>query len=231
MATPAIILFVVTCLAQTIVGIRGDGTVLIRGSRSVHDSERENDAMDNGSSGHAEDISLEHHHGRRYSGRKHNPSESQLSHVEDDSFDFYVYSMSYQPEFCRENNEKFAGCHDPNESWEGQMTIHGLWPSRNDGSWPSTCSQEKLDDTLLQDLSRDMLQEWPNVKATTNSPAYKNFWGHEWAKHGTCSGLSQEEYFSTALKLLLTTPSIVKENYGSAVEREDLEEGYGGVDE
>mmetsp|Transcript_5634 Transcript_5634/g.12821 ORF Transcript_5634/g.12821 Transcript_5634/m.12821 type:complete len:297 (+) Transcript_5634:165-1055(+) len=224
MATPAILLFVVTCLAQIIVGIQG-GTV--RGS-SVDDSDGEN-IIDNGS-GHDEGISVEHHHGHRYSGRKKGPSRSQYHHEEGDSFDFYVYSMSYQPEFCRENNEKFVGCHEFNESWEGQLTIHGLWPNRNDGTWPSTCSQEQLDTSLLQNLSNDFEKKWPNIKASSTSPAHQAFWSHEWQKHGTCSGLTQHDYFATALDLLLPTPSIVKENYGSVVKRGDLEEGYEGGD-
>ena len=44
-------------------------------------------------------------------------------------FDFYVYSMTHQPEFCRENDERDAGCRDHQESWEWQLTIHGLWPN------------------------------------------------------------------------------------------------------
>jgi len=47
----------------------------------------------------------------------------------DHSFDFFIYSLSYQPEFCRENHERFVGCKDFQENWEGQLTIHGLWPS------------------------------------------------------------------------------------------------------
>jgi len=208
------------------------GSSGINGSSDGENTSVGNNSNDVGSSGtNDEAISFGHHHSHSHynGGRKYTPSNAQVSHgVEDSSFDFYVYSMSYQPEFCRENNEKFVGCHDPNKFWEGQMTIHGLWPNREDGSWPSTCSQEKLDDSLLQNLSDTMSKEWPNIKATKDSPAYDSFWSHEWVKHGTCSGLSQEDYFSTALKLLLPTPSVVKEKYGDIVERTELEKGFGG---
>jgi hypothetical protein len=61
-------------------------------------------------------ITVEHHHSSHHQGHgqsphhdNNDPSKSSASHEKDGrsshSFDFYVYSMSYQPEFCRENNE------------------------------------------------------------------------------------------------------------------------------
>ena len=45
------------------------------------------------------------------------------------SFDFYVLSMSYQPEFCfQHRHEKFAGCENPMDFWKSSLTLHGLWP-------------------------------------------------------------------------------------------------------
>ena len=98
---------------------------------------------------------------------------------------------------------------------------------REDGTWPAMCSNEKLDTTLLDKppFSDKLAKEWPNVKASAISPGHESFWGHEWSKHGTCSGLTQQNYFETALDLLLSTPSIVKEKYGSVVNRNDLLQG------
>ncbi|KAL9186840.1 hypothetical protein ACHAXT_010560 [Thalassiosira profunda] len=97
----------------------------------------------------------------------------------------------------------------------------------DDGTWPSMCSNEKLDIALLEDLSDELSERWPNIKSPPASPGHESFWSHEWQKHGTCSGLDQHSYFSTALNLLLPTPSIVKEKYGSVVKRSELMEGYG----
>ena len=152
--------------------------------------------------------------------------ENQHRHHSDDTFDMYVLSMSYQPEFCRENHEKWDGCHKFSLTWEGQLTIHGLWPQRSSGTWPSTCSNEQFDITLLEDLSDLLAQKWPNIKAPSDSPHHDEFWAHEWSKHGTCSGLSQHKYFETALNLLMPTPSVVKKNYGKTIKRDDLEKGY-----
>ena len=98
---------------------------------------------------------------------------------------------------------------------------------REDGTWPAMCSNEKLDTKLLDSppFSDKLAKEWPNVKASASSPGHESFWGHEWSKHGTCSGLTQQNYFETALDLLLSTPSVVKEKYGSVVNRKDLLQG------
>ena len=70
-----------------------------------------------------------HHHGGHYNNGGYDNNSNSNNNKKDDSFDFYVYSMSYQPEFCRENHEKFVGCQHYKENWEGQLTIHGLWPN------------------------------------------------------------------------------------------------------
>lgn len=131
MATPAIFLFVVTCLVVLLHGSRGDDT------SDTTSSELRGETIDNANNGgivHSimggtEDF-LERHHGHHYNGYhpRGQPHHSN-SKDHDSSFDFYVYSMSYQPEFCRENKEKFVGCHHYSTNWEGQLTIHGLWPN------------------------------------------------------------------------------------------------------
>jgi ribonuclease T2 len=96
---------------------------------------------------------------------------------------------------------------------------------RNDGSYPSSCTNEALDPDLLADLSNDLAAKWPNVKAMSGAE-HASFWSHEWSKHGTCSGMDQRTYFATALGLLLPTPPIVGERKGSVVSREELVSGY-----
>mmetsp|Transcript_27476 Transcript_27476/g.58371 ORF Transcript_27476/g.58371 Transcript_27476/m.58371 type:complete len:304 (+) Transcript_27476:276-1187(+) len=234
MAAPAFLLLIVTIVAGISRGGTSDendggggGRFPARGSAVVDEGGGEAIEKIDG-------ISLERHHGHhngRGSGNGKGPAADPSDRQGDDGgFDFYVYSMSYQPEFCRENNDKFAGCRSFKEEWEGQLTIHGLWPNRNDGTWPSACTDEKLDLSLLEDVRADLEERWPNVKAPSASPGHEAFWAHEWSKHGTCSGLEQQDYFMTALDLLMPTPDVVKEKYGSAAMREELEAEYLGED-
>jgi ribonuclease T2 len=144
------------------------------------------------------------------------------------NFDFYVLSMSYQPEFCYQHrHDDFSGCEAPLEFWRGSLTIHGLWPEFKDGKYPSTCSSEKFNPETVDDLGEDRFNTfWPNVKATDHSRSHYSFWEHEWTKHGTCTGLSQDEYFDTALTHFLPSPNIIRENYGSTVNKSDLLRAY-----
>eukprot|EP00581_Thalassiosira_minuscula_P031240 CAMPEP_0183785438 /NCGR_PEP_ID=MMETSP0739-20130205/66498_1 /TAXON_ID=385413 /ORGANISM="Thalassiosira miniscula, Strain CCMP1093" /LENGTH=160 /DNA_ID=CAMNT_0026029441 /DNA_START=781 /DNA_END=1263 /DNA_ORIENTATION=+ len=75
-------------------------------------------------------------------------------------------------------------------------------------------------------MSEELNERWPNVKSSIDSIDHMSFWNHEWTKHGTCSGMSQKDYFQTALDLFLPTPSIVLENHGSVVPKTELQEQF-----
>lgn len=94
--------------------------------------------------------------------------------------------------------------------WKYNFTIHGLWPQYNEtDGYPSYCDITEFDPAQLPSQTT-MLERWPNVQATNpNSTDYTDFWKHEWDKHGTCSGLTQYDYFDVALNMtyMLPTPS------------------------
>jgi ribonuclease T2 len=99
------------------------------------------------------------------------------------AFDFYVMALSWSPGFCASP----AGRNDTQQCGTQRnfgFVLHGLWPQYENGGWPETCTTEALDRSLVN----GMLDIMPSPKLIA----------HEWAKHGTCSGLSEKEYFEDA---------------------------------
>src|SRR5437763_15696110 len=83
-------------------------------------------------------------------------------------FDFYLLNLSWSPEFCH-SHPSAAEC-----AMHSTFVLHGLWPQNRDGSYPQNCSSAPgpADPSQYSELYPD-----PSLLR------------HEWAKHGTCSGL------------------------------------------
>lgn len=102
-------------------------------------------------------------------------------------FDYYLFTLSWAPEFCATNpNGRTSAECDPKKHMG--LIVHGLWPQYNNGQWPQDCSSTP-----------------PAASATVNHmlpimPS-SSLIQHEWAKHGTCSGLSTQDYFAAIEKL------------------------------
>ncbi|CAK4072337.1 unnamed protein product [Aphanomyces euteiches] len=58
---------------------------------------------------------------------------SSQGHGTSGSFDFYVFSQSWQPYFCTTGNHR--GCENPTDFMSSSLTIHGLWPNYNSGDF------------------------------------------------------------------------------------------------
>jgi ribonuclease T2 len=142
----------------------------------------------------------------------------------------YVYAYSWTPGFC--HGQKYPGCTDPLPYWTTNFTIHGLWPQYATNGYPSTCTSEPFDASIPQQIGENkMIQYWPDVKYDVTSASYNSFWQHEWTKHGTCSGLSQLDYFSQALDLTnrIPTPSVLYDSIGKNVSANAVRIGFGGA--
>eukprot|EP00940_MAST-03C_sp_MAST-3C-sp2_P003232 g3232.t1 len=72
-------------------------------------------------------------------------------------------------------------------------TLHGLWPEAEN------CGGESFDESQVSDILSEMRKFWLSCPEYNNSD--EDLWTHEWSKHGSCSGLSQHDYFSTGLAL------------------------------
>jgi len=103
-------------------------------------------------------------------------------------FDYYVLSLSSAPQFCKSHpDDRSAEC-NPHP---GGFVLHGLWPQYAQGGWPESC---KFD---AQHRSVPSLDAEGEAVGVTAFPT-KKLMGHEWSKHGTCSGMTPTKYFHAA---------------------------------
>jgi len=99
-------------------------------------------------------------------------------------FDYYVLSLSWSPTFCL-THQQDAQCTGKGYGF----VLHGLWPQYAKGGWPQFCSPG----VRLTAAERD--------KGLTLFPTRKLL-EHEWAKHGTCSGLGAMGYLDASDRAL-----------------------------
>jgi ribonuclease T2 len=92
-------------------------------------------------------------------------------------FDFYLLNLSWSPEYCH-SHPSAAEC-----AAHASFVLHGLWPENAGGQNPENCS---------------------NAPGPSDPSAYRDIYPdaglleHEWSTHGTCTGLSPDEYFNEA---------------------------------
>jgi ribonuclease T2 len=89
-------------------------------------------------------------------------------------FDYYLFTLSWSPQFCATHSSSECSSHPG-------FVVHGMWPQNNDGTFPENCSQAAGPSNPQQYL--DLI---PTVALIA----------HEWATHGTCSGLAPDAYFT-----------------------------------
>jgi ribonuclease T2 len=105
------------------------------------------------------------------------------------NFDFYLLTLSWSPTHC--SSDEGRGRDDDLQCRAGRpfgFVLHGLWP-QNERGYPESCETseprrlgaEALDIALKLSPSEKLVQ-------------------HEWEKHGTCSGLTQEGYYAAAAR-------------------------------
>lgn len=100
------------------------------------------------------------------------------------NFDFYLLALSWSPDYCATSRND-----DPQQCSIGKklaFVLHGLWPQYERG-YPRYCSNEKLPGNLRS--------QFPDLFPNTS------LYTHEWEKHGTCTGLTPEQYLALSKQL------------------------------
>ncbi|MBN9561868.1 MAG: hypothetical protein J0H14_14250 [Alphaproteobacteria bacterium] len=114
-------------------------------------------------------------------------------------FDFYLMSFTIAPSFCA-LSARYADKQECRAATDAgyramPLTVHGLWPNRERVSvnlQPQYCAGPPLG--RLSPALREKLAHWmPGVADGLDR--------YEWRRHGACSGLTPEAYFSAAIRL------------------------------
>ncbi len=101
-------------------------------------------------------------------------------------FSYYLLSLSFAPDFCAQK----GGTKDIRECGTGRhigFVVHGLWPQSDTGEGPQKCGPSS---PVSSTIIAAMLSYIPTESLIQ----------HEWATHGTCSGLSVADYFALVRK-------------------------------
>lgn len=93
-------------------------------------------------------------------------------------FDYYLLNLSWSPEFCAHLATS------PQCATHPGFVLHGLWPQNRDGSWPANCVTQQPGPTNPS----SWLDITPDLSLIT----------HEWTKHGSCTTLNGDMYFTLA---------------------------------
>jgi ribonuclease T2 len=126
-------------------------------------------------------------------------------------FDNYVFSLSWQPAFCESHQDK-KECN----SWKSgdfdtqNLVLHGLWPNKNNDKKHNYgyCNvsfeirNQDNADTWCQMPDLQLAEETID-KLNMVMPGHQScLQNHEWYRHGTCSEMEPDEYFSTAARFV-----------------------------
>lgn len=102
-------------------------------------------------------------------------------------FDFYVLSLSWSPSYCESAGNRADPTQCRRRGKPYAFVVHGLWPQYERG-YPADCSYRPP--RIPERLIDNVLDVMPSKRLVI----------HQWRKHGTCSGLSADDYFALVRK-------------------------------
>ncbi len=105
-------------------------------------------------------------------------------------FDYYAMVMSWSPTYCAglRRDGYDPQCHS-RDGRRYAFVLHGLWPQHERG-WPQDCPTRGRP-FVPQSIIDSMLDIMPSPRLVI----------HEYRKHGTCSGLSPQDYYKVSREL------------------------------
>ena len=95
----------------------------------------------------------------------------------------YTLAITWAPEFCRNGGFTPSARFQCGSGNRFGFSLHGLWPDGVGKDWPQYCATTPI---LPAKLIRGMMCTTPSAQLIQ----------HEWAKHGTCTSMSPDAYFT-----------------------------------
>jgi ribonuclease I len=125
--------------------------------------------------------------GRAREGRAHESGWQRPDAGQRADFDFYLLVLSSHPAFCADGHAREPECRATRPI---PLSIHGLWPERlQPGSYPRDCPGPPLE--LRAAVAASLQDLMPGMADGLHE--------HEWRKHGTCTGLEDDSYFTETM--------------------------------
>jgi len=123
---------------------------------------------------------------------------AQAQHTAGD-FDYYVLALSWSPNWCALEGDS-RGSPQCDDDADFGWVLHGLWPQYEDG-WPQDCRHS------FRNPSRGDTAAMADIMGTSGLA-----W-HQWNKHGSCSGLSPDDYFALSREAYgkITRPQVLRD--------------------
>lgn len=148
------------------------------------------------------------------------------------NFSVYLLALEWLPEYCR--TAKNYDCAKLRGSYTAtHLGIHGLWPEYYRAS--PTSFQYCINSPGGYYFKRKAIsQETWNEYVVLAPVGSMRLAAHEWKKHGTCSGLTQEQYFKKTVNEAMqsSTHSTSLEDYiGRSLSYQQLAGIFGGKNE
>jgi ribonuclease T2 len=94
----------------------------------------------------------------------------------------YTLAITWAPEYCRKGGFSPAARFECGSGNRFGFSLHGLWPDGVGKDWPQYCKATPI---LPPAVIKGMMCSTPSAQLIQ----------HEWAKHGTCTGLVPSAYF------------------------------------
>ncbi|MDM9620931.1 ribonuclease [Rhizobium sp. S96] len=116
----------------------------------------------------------------------------------------YILAASWQPAFCETNQRKAECGSQTGDRFDAtHFSLHGLWPMRDNycgvsGNLRTADKEGDWNELPEVTLSAQGKADLDKVMPGTQSGLER----HEWLKHGTCTKMSADAYFGTAVRLV-----------------------------